>query len=145
MELIQSFTEYAGRMPEPPIWIDNGAIVAIARPLEESESIVADLLDAGVEISGVWNQTWSGINRTFIGEQVLWNWEQGEYDHPNWDQWVDTLNAQDIQVLCYVNSMFLDVSEHEAIRIATCTQRVLRAIILYIMKRRGFNHSSHGF
>ena len=114
LELIETFTEYTGRMPEPPEWIDNGAIVALARPLEESESIVAELLDAGAAISGVWNQTWSGINRTFIGEQVLWNWEQGEYDHPNWEQWVGNLNAQDIQVLCYVNSMFLDVSGHES-------------------------------
>ena len=54
------------------------------------------------------------MNRTFIGEQVLWNWVQGSYDHPNWNDWVDGLNADGIQVLCYVNSMFLDVTGHES-------------------------------
>ena len=111
--LISRFTEYAGRMPEPPLWVDNGAIIALARPLEESAQIISELKDAGAEIAAVWNQTWSGINETFIGEQVLWNWEQNEVSHPDWDSWVSELNNQDIEVLCYINSMFVDVTGHE--------------------------------
>ena len=113
LALISSFTEYAGRMPEPPSWLDNGAIVALARPLEESTQIIGELKAAGVEIAGVWNQTWSGVNVTFIGEQVLWNWEQNEASHPDWNSWVSDLNDQDIEVLCYINSMFFDVTGHE--------------------------------
>lgn len=113
LDLISTFTEYAGRMPAPPLWVDNGAIVALARPLEESSEIIGELKDAGVEIAGVWNQTWSGVNVTFIGEQVLWNWEQNEASHPDWENWVSDLNSQDIEVLCYVNSMFFDVADHD--------------------------------
>ena len=101
-------------MASPPTWIDNGAIVALARPLEEGRGYVDNLLNNGVQIAGVWNQTWSGVNRTFIGEQVLWNWVQGSYDHPNWNNWVTGLNEDGIEVLCYVNSMFLDVTGHES-------------------------------
>ena len=89
--------------------------MALARPLEESLSLVEALTDAGVAIAGVWNQTWSGITVTFIGEQVLWNWVLDEEEHPQWDDWVSSLAAQDIRTLCYVNSMFLDLSDRESI------------------------------
>lgn len=114
LDVLTSFTEYAGRMPAPPDWVDNGAIVALARPLEEGRSYVDSLLDYDAKISGVWNQTWSGVNRTFIGEQVLWNWVQGTYDHPDWPNWVEGLNNDNIEVLCYINPMFLDVTGHES-------------------------------
>ena len=114
LDVLTSFTEFSGRMPAPPTWTDNGAIVALARPLEEGRAYVDDLRTHDVEIAGVWNQTWSGVNRTFIGEQVLWNWVQGSYDHPDWNDWVAGLNDDGIEVLCYVNSMFLDVTGHES-------------------------------
>ena len=113
LQLIERFTEYAGRMPKPPEWTQSGAIVALARPLEESLALVEEMTDAGVEIAGVWNQTWSGINVTFIGEQVLWNWVLDEDEHPGWDDWRDELAEDDIRALCYINSMFLDLSERE--------------------------------
>lgn len=112
LELISEFTEYAGRMPEPPDWVNEGAIVALARNLQESENIIGELQNSGVHIAGVWNQTWSGINNTFIGEQVLWNWEQSESSHPNWQSWVQNLQAENIQTLCYINPMFYDVTGH---------------------------------
>jgi alpha-glucosidase (family GH31 glycosyl hydrolase) len=114
LDVLTVFTEYTGRMPAPPNWIDNGAILGLARPLDEGQEYIDELLGYGVQISGIWNQTWSGVNRTFIGEQVLWNWVQGVYDHPNWNTWVEGLNDNNIEVLCYVNPMFLDVAGHES-------------------------------
>ena len=63
----------------------------------------------GAAIAGVWNQTWSGKSKTFIGEQVLWNWVQNPQDHPGWADFVADLDAQGIRVLCYVNPMLRDV------------------------------------
>ncbi len=111
LDLIEAFTAWAGRMPPPPAWIDAGAIVALARPLDDGRQIVDELREAGAAIAGVWNQTWSGINVTFIGEQVLWNWVQNPNDHPGWDAWVAGLEADGMRALCYVNPMFLDVPE----------------------------------
>ena len=59
----------------------------------------------------VWNQTWSGTARTFIGEQVLWNWVLNDNAHPNWDEWVETLDQSGIRVLCYINTMFRELPE----------------------------------
>ena len=113
LELIEGFTDYAGRMPAPPDWTQSGAIVALARPLEDSLGLVDDLIADGVKVAGVWNQTWSGINVTFIGEQVLWNWILDEDEHPGWHDWVSDLADRDVRTLCYVNSMFLDISDRE--------------------------------
>lgn len=110
-ELIERFTEYAGRMPPLPNWVDEGAIVALARSLDESLGIVESLQAHGAQIAAVWNQTWSGKAKTFIGEQVLWNWVQNENYHPGWSDYVNALENRGIRTLCYINSMFRDVPE----------------------------------
>ena len=105
LTLIERFTEYAGRMPPLPDWVHTGAIVALARPLDESAAIIAQLQAAEVQIAAVWNQTWSGLSETFIGEQVLWNWIQNPNTHPGWDGFVQRMNAQGVRVMCYINPM----------------------------------------
>ncbi len=40
LELIERFTEYAGRMPPLPDWANEGAIVALARDLDRSVELV---------------------------------------------------------------------------------------------------------
>ena len=112
LELLSIFTEYAGRMPSPPEWVNNGVILALARDLNSSLAIVDDLQNRGAHIAGVWNQTWSGINETFIGEQVLWNWTQNSISHPDWQSWSQDLALRNVKTLCYLNSMFLDIADH---------------------------------
>jgi alpha-glucosidase len=105
LEQIERFTEYAGRMPPLPDWVSDGAIVALARPLDRSRTFVEKLRGRGAAIAGVWNQTWSGKVRTFVGEQVLWNWVQNPNTHPGWRDYVRWLDERGIKTLCYVNSM----------------------------------------
>lgn len=109
LELIERFTEHAGRMPKLPDWAGEGAIVALAKSVEESQPIVDALLAKGAKISAVWNQTWSGKVTTSIGEQVLWNWVLNDTQYPDWASFVSGLAARNIRVLCYVNPMFRDV------------------------------------
>ena len=109
LELVERFTEYSGRMPKLPEWVDQGAIVAIARPLDEGLAIVSRMRAAGVEIAAVWNQTWPGKAKTFIGEQVLWNWAYNPNYHTGWQSYVASLAANGIKTLCYVNSMFREL------------------------------------
>ncbi len=109
LELIERFTAYAGRMPALPDWVNEGAIVALAKTPADSLAFVDALREHGAEIAGVWNQTWSGVSTTFIGEQVLWNWIQNPNSRPGWDAYVDALEQRGIRTLCYVNPMFRDV------------------------------------
>jgi alpha-glucosidase len=69
---------------------------------------VASLLDGGVELAAVWNQTWSGKVTTYIGEQVLWNWTLNEGYHPAWSAYVDGLADRGVRTLCYVNPMLVE-------------------------------------
>ncbi len=108
LELVERFTEYAGRMPAPPAWVNEGAIVALARDLPHSQAIVDRLLARGVQLAAVWNQTWSGKVRTYIGEQVLWNWVPNASYHPGWNDFVNRLATNQIRTLCYVNPMLVD-------------------------------------
>ena len=114
LELIERFTDFAGRMPPLPDWVNSGAIVALARDLEQSLDIVEKLQGRGAELAAVWNQTWSGTAETFIGAQVLWNWALNTDQHPGWHEWVDQLEGDGIKVLCYVNSMFRDLPDDAA-------------------------------
>jgi alpha-glucosidase len=111
LELIQRFTDWSGRMVGPPAWANEGAVVALARPLEDSLNYVDELLADGAALSAVWNQTWSGTATTFIGEQVLWNWVLNESAHPGWHDWVDALDQRGLRVLCYINTMFRELPE----------------------------------
>ena len=111
LELVERFTEYAGRMPPLPDWVGEGAIVAIARDTDASLVLVDKMRAAGVPIAAVWNQTWPGKAHTVIGEQVLWNWAYNPRFHPGWSKYVDALDQRGIKTLCYVNSMFRPVPE----------------------------------
>jgi alpha-glucosidase len=88
--------------------VGRGAILGLARDLPESRRIVDALRARGVAIAAVWNQTWSGKARTFVGEQVLWNWVQSPTHHPGWRAFVDGLAKDGIRTLCYVNPMLVD-------------------------------------
>ena len=109
LELVERFTAWAGRMPTPPDWVAEGATVALAGDLDDSEEILADLVTADAAISAVWTQTWSGTSNTFIGEQVLWNWIQNPTRHPGWDAFVAKMRARDVRTLCYINPMLRDL------------------------------------
>ena len=109
LELIERYTDVAGRMREPPAWLDGGAIVALARDLDEGAARAEQLLDRGARLAGVWNQTWCGTATTVLGEQVLWNWALPPSRQEAWDAWVDAREARGVRTLCYVNPMFRDV------------------------------------
>jgi len=111
LHLIERFTAYAGRMPPLPSWAGAGAVVALAKDTQSSLQIVDTLLDDGVPIAAVWNQTWSGRVVTYIGEQVLWNWVPNPTYHPGWDAFADALETRGIRLLCYVNPMFVPIPE----------------------------------
>lgn len=104
LALIERLTEVTGRMPALPDWVHEGAVVALARPLDQAAPIVDALLKDGTRIAAVWNQTWSGTSTTFVGEQVMWNWTPSAA----WPAFAEAMTKRGVKVLCYVNSMFRD-------------------------------------
>ncbi len=116
-ELTERLTEFTGRMPPLPAWAGDGMVVALARPLDTTKTLLEKMLAGGVRIAGVWNQTWSGKVTTFVGEQVLWNWVQDANAHPGWTPFVAWAADRGMKTLCYINPMLRDVpAEYGTVR-----------------------------
>ena len=75
--LRQLALEYPNRQYLPD-WCHDGMILAIQGGTETVLQKTFAMLDAGVRVSAVWSQDWSGENRTMMGKQVWWNWEVDE-------------------------------------------------------------------
>jgi alpha-glucosidase len=109
LEAVERFAEFAGRMREPPAWLDGGAVVALASDLDANAQRLALLRDRGAAIAAVWDQTWCGTAKTLLGEQVLWNWALPPSRSAAWNAFAAGLEAAGIRPLCYVNPMFRDL------------------------------------
>jgi len=61
-EAVERLTEYTGRMPALPKWVDNGAILGIQGGEEKVENIVQTGLNLSCPIAAVWLQDWEGTH-----------------------------------------------------------------------------------
>ncbi len=100
--------------PELAEWSQDGAVLGLQGGTEKVRSVVADMQQAGAEISGVWLQDWVGKRTTSFGSQLWWTWQLDEQQYPGWDQMVADFNAEGIEVLTYVNPFLADASEKNA-------------------------------
>jgi alpha-glucosidase (family GH31 glycosyl hydrolase) len=110
-ELIERYTEYAGRMPPPPKWAGEGAIIGIQGSTEKAMGIYNDLTAVGTPIAALWLQDWPGQVETNIGTQVKWNWMLDEQHYKGWKNMVSELRKKDTRMLCYINTMFRDIDD----------------------------------
>ena len=110
LDVISALTEYTGRMPELPAWIQQGAIVGMQGGTQRVLDIWEKLRAHNTPIAAFWLQDWVGKRKTAIGSQLWWNWELDEHQYPEWSLMVDTLNDAGIRVMGYINSMMVDAS-----------------------------------
>jgi sulfoquinovosidase len=125
-ELIDSYTEFSGRMRPLPEWILDGAVVGMqggtGRVLE-----MRDVLNAlETPVAAFWLQDWVGHRTTSFGKQLWWNWELDDESYPqrrwNWElddeyeyQQENTLKErledENAGLMTYINPYLVDVSE----------------------------------
>jgi alpha-glucosidase (family GH31 glycosyl hydrolase) len=108
---VERFTEYAGRMPPLPSWLNRGAVVGLQGGTEKVREVWAELRKRDTPLAGVWLQDWVGARETSFGSQLWWNWELDEATYPGWDELVSDLHDAGVGVLGYVNPYLADVSE----------------------------------
>jgi alpha-glucosidase (family GH31 glycosyl hydrolase) len=65
-EAVERLTEYTGRMPSLPSWVDNGAILGIQGGQDKVNQIVQHGLELNCPIAAVWLQDWSGTRRSCL-------------------------------------------------------------------------------
>jgi alpha-glucosidase (family GH31 glycosyl hydrolase) len=66
-EAVERLTEYTGRMPTLPEWVDDGAILGIQGGQAKVNSIVKQGLELRCPIAGVWLQDWCGTRKYHSG------------------------------------------------------------------------------
>lgn len=102
-KLMESFTEYFGRQPIIPDWINDGIIVGIQGGWEKINRVLETLKSYGVNIAGIWIQDWQGIRMTSFGQRLMWNWMKDEKRYPNFKDNVQKLKNEGIKFLAYCN------------------------------------------
>ncbi len=108
LDLIELYTNYVGRMPPPPAWLNAGAIVGMQGGTERVRQVWSKLRDLETPIAGFWLQDWVGQRRTAIGKQLWWNWQLDETTYPGWKQLVADMAQAGISVGVYVNPYLVD-------------------------------------
>ena len=124
-ELIEGYTEFAGRMRPLPEWVLDGAIVGMQGGTDKLIELKERLDALDTPVAAFWLQDWVGHRLTSFGSQLWWNWELDDEAYPRW-RWNWELNAENgyaqentlreqleeenTKLMTYVNPYLVDVS-----------------------------------
>jgi len=115
LDLIETYTEYAGRMRELPDWIHSGAIIAVQGGQPAARATLDAVRRADIPLAGFWIQDWVGIRVTSAGQQLWWNWRLDENHYPQWRQLVADLESRGARMLIYINPFLSNTKGHDAL------------------------------
>ncbi|MCE9599168.1 MAG: alpha-glucosidase [Spirochaetia bacterium] len=110
LELVESYTQYSGRMRPLPDWVHRGAIVGMQGGTNVVKKALAELDAQKAPVAAFWLQDWVGQRTTNFGKQLWWNWELDRDRYPGWDELLADLKLRDIRVMSYVNPFIADVA-----------------------------------
>jgi sulfoquinovosidase len=115
LDLIETYTEYAGRMRALPDWIHSGLVIGAMGGTDVVLAKLKDARDAGIPIAGLWLQDWVGVRVTKAGQQLWWNWTLDETLYPRWKELVANLENQGARMLIYINPFLSHEEGHNAL------------------------------
>ncbi len=93
-----------------PDWCHDGMIVAVQGGTDVILETARSMQEAGIKVSGIWSQDWSGFNRTVMGYQVYWNWEADDKLYHDLKDCIQKLREMGIRFLAYINPYLLEGS-----------------------------------
>ena len=115
-ELIKQYTEYSGRMRQPPDWLTSGAVVGMQGGTKKVRGLHRRLEELDAPVAAFWLQDWVGRRQTGFGSQLWWNWELDREHYPGWKKLVTDLENDGTRVMTYVSPLLADPSEKENVR-----------------------------
>ncbi|KAE8381474.1 glycosyl hydrolases family 31-domain-containing protein [Aspergillus bertholletiae] len=117
LNAITMLTDYVGKMPTLPEWVDHGAILGIQGGQEKVERIVKQGLKQDCPVAAVWLQDWSGTHTQEAPygnmeiSRLWWNWESDSKLYPTWNEFVQDLREEyGVKTLAYINPFIANVS-----------------------------------
>ncbi|MBP0616577.1 alpha-glucosidase [Jiella mangrovi] len=101
-DLVTAMADRFGRQPPLPDWAMEGAIIGLKHGAGSFETLET-YLAAGVEVSALWCEDWSGVRETSFGTRLFWDWVASDKRYPQLKSRIDELRARGIRFLGYVN------------------------------------------
>jgi alpha-glucosidase len=111
MELIETYTEYSGRMQPLPDWTQSGAIIRSYGGSEAAYARVSEMNEVDGALAALWVEDWVGTRQTITGTRMWWNWDIDRSVYPDFEDMVSTLNEDGVRTLIYFNPFLADASE----------------------------------
>ncbi len=118
LDVIEDYTQYSGRMPALPDWINEGAVVGLQGGTDRVRGIYDTLKAAGTPVAALWLQDWVGVRPTLGGaaSQLWWNWELDQDHYPNFAELSNDLAEDGTKTMGYINPFLVDASEKGNVR-----------------------------
>ncbi|MGB0588207.1 MAG: alpha-glucosidase [Myxococcota bacterium] len=110
-EIVETYTEYSGRMSPLPAWTQSGAIVRSYGGSEVALGKVEALNAVDGALAALWIEDWVGTRQTPFGTRMWWNWTIDRTIYPDFEEMVSTLSEQGIRSLIYFNPFLADASD----------------------------------
>ena len=102
-DLMEGLTSIVGRQIELPEWIYNGVVLGIQDGTYVCDKKLKKMQEAGVKVSGIWSQDWSGQRITAFGKQVFWDWKFNKELYSSYSSYINEWNNKGVQFLAYIN------------------------------------------
>ncbi len=141
LDLIESYTLFAGRPRPLPAWVSSGAVAGLQGGTQVVQAAVDKMLNARVPLAAVWLQDWTGKRGTSFGDRLLWNWQVNLEHYPGWWDFVSELAANPsnpIRVLTYINPYLADFAPDAS------GTRVAQPMFQEALKRGCLIRNQHG-
>eukprot|EP00039_Didymoeca_costata_P016390 m.292933 g.292933 ORF g.292933 m.292933 type:complete len:496 (+) comp16388_c0_seq10:141-1628(+) len=103
LDLIEAYTEFAGRMPPLPRWIMERPVIGYEGGTLAVKNLHEKLKASGLVPAAYWLQDWSGLRIDAFGKRLWWNWELDENHYPMWDSLCKNLSEDGTRVMTYIN------------------------------------------
>lgn len=100
--LVERTSARFGRQPPLPEWVYQGAIIGLKQG-ERSFARLERIIEAGVHVSALWCEDWSGVRETSFGTRLFWDWQWDPARYPALDRRIAELAERGIRFLAYVN------------------------------------------
>jgi alpha-glucosidase len=129
-EIVETYTEYSGRMSPLPEWSQSGAIVRSYGGSAAAFARVEALKAVDGALAALWIEDWVGTRQTPFGTRMWWNWTIDRTIYPDFEDMVATLSEQGIRALIYFNPFLADASDKPGVERVLYTEALEGGLLM---------------
>lgn len=102
-QTVSRLTGLLGRQNPLPDWAIEGVWLGVQGGCAAVDEKIDTMRAAGVRVSAVWCQDWSGVRMTSFGKRVRWNWRYSEELYPRLPEKIREWRQKGVRFLAYIS------------------------------------------